>query len=168
MLIVEDRHRAAAVLEHLHTALEPLVARVEFLALLVVRIVPVLGDDHHAIDCQPAGAQCQRRFNVRVQLEPVAFYAIAPKVAVLRKLVEIHRGDIPPRLLPLPAPAVAKREAVEKMLGMRVRAHLRAEECEPLPPGPCLAKRNSRNRHRGRQQSAVSYKRTSIHLHDRW
>ena len=78
-------------------------------------VFPVLGDDHSAIDCELAGAQRQGLFDAGVECLPVALYAAAAKVA-LWELVDVNRGDVNAGILPLPAPTVAKREAVKKML----------------------------------------------------
>ncbi len=165
MLVVEDRHRAAAVLKHFHDALEPLVARVERLAFLVSLVFSVLGDDDHAVDREFAGAQRQCRLNAGVERVPIALHAAAAEVT-LRELVDVNRGDVQPRLLPLPAPAVAKREAVEEMLCMRVGAHLRAEKRNPLARRRRLAKGQTRNRSGGTSHpAAIPKKRTSSRLH---
>ena len=68
---------------------------------------------------------------LREDLAEAGLGAAAAKVA-LRELVDVNRGDVQPGFLPLPAPAVAKREAIEEVLRVRVRAHLRAEKRNPL------------------------------------
>src|SRR5262249_24985048 len=57
VLVVEDRHRFAAVAEDLDDLLEELVARIFGLAFFVARAIAVLANEHDAIDGQFAAAQ---------------------------------------------------------------------------------------------------------------
>ena len=125
----------------------------------------MLSDDHDAVHRQFASAQSQRLLDARVKLQSVTFHPVTSEVAILRKLVDVDGGNVRSRFLPTAAPAVAKRQPVEKMLRMGVRSHLRSKKGDPLPLAPRLAKRR-RHRHGGsRQQSAVPQKTASSRLH---
>src|SRR5207247_5539920 len=50
VLVVEDRHRAAAGPEYFHDFLEEGVPRILGLAFFVTRILPMLADEDHAVD----------------------------------------------------------------------------------------------------------------------
>ena len=166
MFVIKHRHTAPAFLKHLHTFLEPLVARIQRLAFFVARILAVLRDDHHTIDREFAGAQRQRLLDARVKFQAVPLHAITAKVCLLRELINVHRGDVRSRLLPTAAPTVAKRQSIQEMLRMRMRAHLRAKEGNPLTPAGSLAKRRHRANGRSpRQKSALPQEKTSSGIH---
>ena len=135
MLVVEDRHAAAARLEDLDDLLEELVARVERLALLVSRIVAVLADDDDAIDGQAPAAERQGLGDRRVELQVVPLRR-ARGPGRLRGIDRCRRDATSTSgAMPVAVPAVAQRQAIEKVLGVRVRADLGAEEGDLLPPG---------------------------------
>ena len=58
VLVVEDGHRSAILLEDLHDLLEEFVAGIERLSQFVDRILPVLADQEHRVHVQlvPAAA----------------------------------------------------------------------------------------------------------------
>src|SRR5690606_3719594 len=134
--------------------LEPLVARIERLALLVFRILSVLGDDDDAVDGKLARPE-RERVGDRVEAAQRMSLDAPSREVPFRALVDVDGGDLDARLLPLPAPAVAERHAIEEVLGVRMRAHLGAEERDLLLPRrallcACAAKKGRRDARRRR------------------
>ena len=52
MFVVEDRHTSACTLENVDDPSKELVARIECLSPLVLRISSVFGNEQHAIHCE--------------------------------------------------------------------------------------------------------------------
>ena len=69
MLVVENRDRAAVVLEDLGGLAEELVARIEDLPLVVAGIIAVFADDQDGVDGQFVAAAAERLGNRGIDLE---------------------------------------------------------------------------------------------------
>ena len=119
MLVVEDRHGAAARPKDLHDLLEEFVARILRLALLVLRIVAVLADQHHAVHGQFAAAERQRFGDGRIDLHAGRRAARSRLRSSLSDLVDVERHQIHGRMMMRAVPAVAVEKAVDDVLGVR-------------------------------------------------
>ena len=134
VLVVEHRHRPARVFEHLDAFLEPLVARIARLPLVVLRVVAMLGDDHDAVDGELVGAEGERFADSGEIAEAVAGDPLPAEVGLLlfaiplRELRDVDRRHVEPRLLPAPLPGIAAAEAVEDVLRVGVLEDHRAED----------------------------------------
>ncbi len=88
MFVVVDRDGSPVFLEHLDVLLKELVARVENLAFVVPRVVPVLDDAQDCIDREFVAAASQCFSDRRVNLEAELLCALLAEIA-FRLLVDI-------------------------------------------------------------------------------
>src|SRR6187549_1967718 len=115
MLIVEDWDASATGFEDLHDFLEELVTRIKRLSFLIVGIVAVLADDHHAVHSEFA---CTEREGVRNRGKDgyvIALRTTTREVAV-RELIDVERYEVHAWLLPFSAPSIAESVAVDEVL----------------------------------------------------
>jgi hypothetical protein len=117
MLVVEDRHRAAVLPEHVHDLSEELVARVLLLADGVDRVVPVLPDDQHGVDGQPVAAAPQRPGDRRINPEAELLGSPPAQVSV-RRLIDVGRDHVEPGPVPIALPGVADKEPLGHVPGV--------------------------------------------------
>ena len=92
MLVAEDWHGGVAGTKHFRNSLEHPPFRPYDVATFVLRIVPMLGDEQYAIDCQSIGAECERAGNVRKNWNIVLSHQIPTRVA-RGHLVGIQRNQ---------------------------------------------------------------------------
>ena len=118
VLVAKHRHRPAGLAEDLHDLLEHFVPRVELLAALVVRVVPVFSDQQHAIDGQLVAAERQRLGDGLVQVKLELLGQFLTEV-VLADLGDVHAGDGPVGVVHATAAQVAVQEAAANMVGVR-------------------------------------------------
>ena len=97
------------------------------MALVVVFVIAMLGDDHNTIDGEGFTPQRQCFPNAAELSEPVLFNPL-PSQIVFGELIEIDRCHIEPGTLPGSTPSVTDCQSVEKVLGMGVLEGHRAEE----------------------------------------
>ena len=118
MLVVVDRNRAAIRFEDLAALLEKFEAGIQYLALVVARVVAVFADDQHGIDGEFVTAAAQRFGDGRIHLEPELLRALLAEIA-RRVLVHVQRDDLHVGLVPGPVDRIANQEAVADMLAVR-------------------------------------------------
>ena len=92
MLIAENRDGLPRPPKNFNNSLHQFVARVKFLAAIVVRVVPVLADKAYRIHCQVVTAECERLPDSGEDLESV-FFGQATAQIRWRNLVRIHRNQ---------------------------------------------------------------------------
>ena len=108
VLVVEDRNGPAIGLENVDHLPEELVARVENLPLLVVRIVAVLADDQDPIDGELRASATQGLGDCRVHLEAEAPGSLGALI-VGGLLVHVERRDLERGAMPLALEADNRR-----------------------------------------------------------
>jgi hypothetical protein len=120
MFVVEDRHRAPAVLEDLDDLLEELVPRVKGLTLLVARITSMLADEQHAIDRKRAPSQGKRLRYGGKPFHGGKFLQPRPAHVIVTNLVDVDRDQIHLRVMVSAVPAIALEETIDDVLRMGV------------------------------------------------
>ena len=94
----------------------------------------MLGDDHDAVDGKLARAEGERFADSGEIAEAVAGDPLPAEIGFfffsipLRKLRDVNRRHVEPRLLPAPLPGIAAAEAVEDVLRVGMLEDHRAEE----------------------------------------
>ena len=91
MLIVEHWDASAALFENVDNLLEELVPRIQRLALLVFRILPVFGDEQHAVYSKVAASQGERFRDRRIDLHRGKLACPRTTQIVLWLLVDVQR-----------------------------------------------------------------------------
>ena len=127
MLVVEDRHRAAAAFKNFHGALKEVMTRVECLALFRAWIKTMFGDDDHAIDRKLGAAERECFFDRGINFDSMPTGAIAAEIAVW-KLIDVERGKFHGWTMMPALPAVAFEETVDEMLRVRIFPNFRGEQ----------------------------------------
>ena len=133
MLVVEHRHRAAAVLEDLHDLLEEFVPRIQRLPFLVAPVSSVLSDEHHAVDAERAPAEGQGLCNRRIQLHRWELAEASLAHIVVPDLVDVDRDEIHVGVMMRPVPAVPLEETVHNVLRMGILEIGRADRGQLRP-----------------------------------
>ena len=93
VLVVENRHDAAAVLKNGDDLVEEPLARVFALPLCINRVVPVLANGEHGIDSQLLASQTERLRDGRVDGNLVGFGDVAGHVSGW-KLIPVEADNI--------------------------------------------------------------------------
>ena len=94
----------------------------------------MLGDDHDAVDGKLARAEGECLADGWEALQAVALDPLPAEIGLfffsipLRKLRDVNRRHVEPRLLPAPLPGIAAAEPVEDVLGVGVLEDHRAED----------------------------------------
>ncbi len=121
VFIGEIGNGPAARPEHLDDLFEELITRVQRLTFLVARVVALLADIDHAVDCQLARAPCQRVRNGRVNLHARMLLRPLHSQIALVPLFDKNRHDIHWRTVIDTAKTVSVEDTIHDMLRMQVR-----------------------------------------------
>src|SRR5258708_39259523 len=117
MLVVEDRHDAAARFEYVQRLLKETVAGIEGLGLFVFRVGAMFGDDQHSVNAQARTAEGQRLGHGRVEPDPMPARAVPAEVA-FGELVHVKAGEFQAGIMGAPLPARALQNASAEMWGV--------------------------------------------------
>ena len=112
MLVIEDRNRAPVLAKDVGHLLEELIARILRLLEFALRIIAVLADDQHGVNCEFVSAATQRLSDRRIDGKSKLLGTLAAQV-ILRLLIDIRRDHIQR----WPMPATIDRIADQKPLG---------------------------------------------------
>ena len=133
MLIIEDRHDAPGLPEHVYNLVEQLAAGIQLLALRVERVRAVLTDDHDAVDRQLIASQAQSRRDGREERDVVFLRDGDPDV-VPGDLHQMHRDNIAPRPLEMVVELLPFEELRAVTDAMAGRSVLRQDNGKLWPP----------------------------------
>ena len=117
VLVVENGHRSAILLEDLHDLLEEFVAGIEGLSQFVDRILPVLPDQKHPIHVQLVPAAAQGFGDSGVDGKAELLRAGAAQV-ILRELVHVGRYQLEGRPMPPSLHGISHQEALPHVPGV--------------------------------------------------
>ncbi len=124
MLIAKNWHGPPALPEDIHDAHEELVARIFRLPHLILWIVAVLSNQHHAVNRELIAAKRESFGNCRIDLHRRMPGGAFPAEIVGADLVDVQRYQIHLRTVVRTVPAIPIEKPVNDVLGMGVLEEL--------------------------------------------
>ena len=134
MLVVEDRHRAAARLEGRDDLVEEPLAGVLDLSLRIDGVFPVLADRQDPVDAERLAAVADRLADRRVDRDAGLPGHRAGHVA-LGELIDVQGDDLDAGLGLLPVEQVGSEEVLHQHVGMAAVGELGDDDGDLRPPG---------------------------------